>query len=71
MPFHWPLGIFFSYDSDKMNELNFAEKMRNFENTMNSLKRGNPTLHGTEYSTQCPNGLLSNKGKMLTRKGSA
>ena len=40
--FRWPrdpikaLGIFFSYDENKTNELNFAEKIRNLEKTLNS-----------------------------------
>ena len=40
--FRWPrdpikaLGIFFSYDINKTNELNFAEKIRNLEKTLNS-----------------------------------
>ena len=54
MPFGfcWPrdpikaLGIFFSYDENKTNELNFAEKNRNLEKTLNSWKRRKLTLHG-------------------------
>ena len=40
--FRWPqdpikaLGIFFSYDSRKAIELNFIEKIRNLEKTLNS-----------------------------------
>ena len=40
--FRWPrdpikaLGIFFSYDLNKANELNFAEKIRHLEKTLNS-----------------------------------
>jgi len=40
--FRWPqdpikaLGIFFSYDSHKATELNFIEKIRNLEKTLNS-----------------------------------
>ena len=50
--FRWPrepikaLGIFFSYDSDKANELNFVEKIRNLEKVLNSWKRRNLTLYG-------------------------
>ena len=50
--FRWPrdpikaLGIFFSYDSKKANELNFVEKIRNLEKTLNSWKRRNLTLYG-------------------------
>ena len=50
--FRWPrdpikaLGIFFSYDTNKTNELNFAEKIRNLEKTLNSWKRRNLTLYG-------------------------
>ena len=50
--FRWPrdpikaLGIFFSYDINKTNELNFAEKIRNLEKTLNSWKRRNLTLYG-------------------------
>ena len=50
--FRWPrdpikaLGIFFSYDEDKTNELNFAEKIRNLEKTLNSWKKRNLTLYG-------------------------
>ena len=40
------LGIFFSYDSNKANELNFVEKIRNLEKTLNSWKRRNLTLYG-------------------------
>jgi len=50
--FPWPqepikaLGIFFSYNRIKANELNFAEKSRNLEKTLNSWKRRNLTLYG-------------------------
>ena len=50
--FRWPrdpikaLGIFFSYDSSKTTELNFTEKIRNLEKTLNSWKRRNLTLLG-------------------------
>jgi len=50
--FCWPqepikaLGIFFPYNRIKANELNFAEKIRNLEKTLNSLKRRNLTLYG-------------------------
>ena len=50
--FRWPqepikaLGIFFSYDSRKAIELNFIEKIRNLEKTLNSWKRRNLTLLG-------------------------
>ena len=50
--FRWPqepikaLGIFFSYNRIKANELNFAEKIRNLEKTLNSWKRRNLTLSG-------------------------
>ena len=50
--FRWPrdpikaLGIFFSYDTNKTNELNFAEKIRNLEKMLNSWKRRNLTLYG-------------------------
>ena len=50
--FRWPrdpikaLGIFFSYDQNKTNELNFAEKIRNLEKTLNSWKKRNLTLYG-------------------------
>lgn len=49
--FRWPrdpikaLGVFFSYDSNKSNELNFAEKIRTLEKTLNSRKRRNLTLY--------------------------
>ena len=49
--FRWPrdpinaLGIFFSYDTNKTNELNFAEKIRNLEKMLNSWKRRNLTLY--------------------------
>jgi len=50
--FRWPrdlikaLGIFFPYDTNKTNELNFAEKIRNLEKMLNSWKRRNQTLYG-------------------------
>ena len=50
--FRWPrdpikaLGIFFSYDLNKTNELNFVEKIKNLEKTLNSWKRRNLTLYG-------------------------
>ena len=50
--FRWPrdrikaLGIFFSYDLRKATELNFIEKIRNLEKTLNSWKRRNLTLLG-------------------------
>jgi len=43
--FRWPrdpikaLGIFFSFYSHKATELNFKEKIRNLEETLNSWKR--------------------------------
>ena len=49
--FCWPqnpikaLIIFFSYDLNKTNELNFAEKIRNLEKTQNSWKRRNLALY--------------------------
>ena len=50
--FKWPqepiraLGIFFSYNSDDANNLNFGEKIRKLEKTLNSWKRRKLTLHG-------------------------
>jgi len=50
--FRWPqdpikaLGIFFSCDTNKTNELNFAEKIRNLEKMVNSWNRRNLTLYG-------------------------
>ena len=50
--FRWPrdpiktLGIFFSYDLNKTNELNFVEKIKNLEKTLNCWKRRNLTLYG-------------------------
>ena len=49
--FRWPwdpikaLGIFFSYDEDKTNQLHFAEKIWNLEKNLNSWKK-NLTLQG-------------------------
>ena len=49
--FRWPrdpikaLGIFFSYDKNKTNELNFAEKIRNLEKALNNWKKRNLTLY--------------------------
>ena len=40
------LGIFFSYDKDKTNELNFAEKIRKLEKALNNWKKRNLTLYG-------------------------
>jgi len=43
--FRWPrdpikaLGIFFPYDENKTNELNFVEKIRNLKKTLNSWKK--------------------------------
>ena len=50
--FRWPrdpikaLGIFFSYDLNKTNDLNFIEKIKNLEKTLNCWKRRNLTLYG-------------------------
>ena len=50
--FRWPkdpikaLGIFFSCDSNKANELNFVEKIRNLEKALNSWKGRNLILYG-------------------------
>ena len=50
--FRWPkdpikaLGIFFSYDLNKANELNFVEKIKHLEKTLNCWKRRNLTLCG-------------------------
>ena len=50
--FKWPqepiqaLGIYFSYNSDAANNLNFAEKIIKLENTLKSWKRRKLTLHG-------------------------
>ena len=50
--FKWPqepirtLGVFFSYNSDDANNLNFGEKISNLEKTLNSWKRRKLTLHG-------------------------
>ena len=40
------LGIFFSCDENKANELNFAENIRNLEKTLNTWKKRNLTLYG-------------------------
>ena len=50
--FRWPrdpikaLGIFFSYYLNKTNELNFVEKVKNLEKTLNCWKRRNLALDG-------------------------
>ncbi|KAL9989297.1 hypothetical protein ACROYT_G003831 [Oculina patagonica] len=50
--FRWPqepiraLGVFFSYNADEANNLNFGEKIRNLEKTFNGWKRRKLTLHG-------------------------
>ena len=50
--FKWPqepiraLGVFFAYNSDDANTLNFGEKNRKLEKTFNSWKRRKLTLHG-------------------------
>ena len=50
--FKWPqepiqaLGIFFSYNSDAANNLNFGEKIIKLENTLKNWKRRKLTLHG-------------------------
>ena len=50
--FKWPqepiraLGVFFCYNSDDENNLNFGEKISNLEKTLNSWKRRKLTLHG-------------------------
>jgi len=40
------LVFFLSYDSRKATELNFIEKIRKLEKTLNSLKRRTLTLYG-------------------------
>ena len=40
------LGVFFSYNSDDANNLNFGEKIRKLEKPLNSWKRRKLTLHG-------------------------
>jgi len=40
------VGVFFSYNSDDANNLNFGEKIRKLEKTLNSWKRRKLTLHG-------------------------
>ena len=50
--FKWPqepiqaLGIFFSYNSDAANNLNFGEKIIKLKNTLKNWKRRKLTLHG-------------------------
>ena len=50
--FRWPqepiraLGVFFSYNSDEANNLNFGEKIRKLGKTLNGWKRRKLTLHG-------------------------
>ena len=50
--FKWPqepiraLGVFFAYNSDDADNLNFGEKIRKLEKTLNSWKRRKLTLHG-------------------------
>ena len=50
--FKWPqepiqaLGIFFSYNSDATNNLNFGEKIIKLKNTLKNWKRRKLTLHG-------------------------
>ena len=50
--FKWPqepiqaLGIFFSYNADAANNLNFGEKIIKMKITLKNWKRRNPTLHG-------------------------
>ncbi len=40
------LRVFFSYNADEANNLNFGEKIRNLEKTLNGWKRRKLTLHG-------------------------
>ena len=50
--FRWPrnpikaLGIFFSYDLNKTNELNFIEKNKNFRKDIKLLEKRNLQLYG-------------------------
>ena len=50
--FKWPqepiqaLGIFFSYNSDAANNLNFGEKIIKLKNTLKNWKKRKLTLHG-------------------------
>ena len=50
--FKWPkepinaLGIFFSYNQECANRLNFGEKILNLEKTLNTWQRRNLTLYG-------------------------
>ena len=50
--FKWPkepinaLGIFFSYNQECANRLNFGEKILNLEQTLNTWQRRNLTLYG-------------------------
>ena len=50
--FKWPkepicaLGIYFSYNSEHANKLNFEEKINNLEKTLNGWKRRKLTLLG-------------------------
>ena len=50
--FKWPkepinaLGVFFSYNQESANRLNFGEKILNLEKTLNTWQRRNLTLYG-------------------------
>jgi len=50
--FKWPkepisaLGVFFSYNKESANRLNFSEKILNLEKTLNTWQRRNLILHG-------------------------
>ena len=50
--FKWPkepinvLGVFFSYNQEGANKLNFGEKILNLEKTLNTWQRRNLTLYG-------------------------
>ena len=50
--FKWPkepvnaLGVFFSRNQESANRLNFGEKIRNLEKTLNTWQRRNLTLYG-------------------------
>ena len=50
--FKWPqepiqaLGIFFSYNSDAANNMNFGEKIIKLKNTLKNWKRRKLTLYG-------------------------